>query len=61
LNAIADRYRRQVSPNLSAAGWRVYDRYLKANRIAAGAASYGEVVRLVLGVRFGTDWTPQLR
>jgi hypothetical protein len=61
LNAIADRYQRQVSPNLSAAGWRVYDRYLKANRIAAGAASYGEVVRLVLGVRFGTDWTPQLR
>jgi len=46
---------------VSAAGWRVYDRYLKANRVAAGAASYGEVVRLVLGVRFGTDWTPMLR
>jgi hypothetical protein len=61
LNAIADRFRRQVSPSLSAAGWQVYDRYLKANRVAAGAASYGEVVRLVLGVRFGTDWTPQLR
>ena len=61
LNAIADRYRRQVNPSVSAAGWRVYDRYLKANRIAAGAASYEQVVRLVLGVRFGPDWTPRLR
>jgi hypothetical protein len=61
LNAIVARYRQQVNPRISAAGWRVYDRYLKANRIAAGAASYGEVVRLVLGVRFGPDWTPLRR
>lgn len=61
LKAIADRYRRQVSPAVSAAGWRVYDRYLKANRVEAGAASYAEVVRLALGVRFGPDWTPRLR
>ena len=61
LKAIADRFRRQVSPAVSAAGWRVYDRYLKANRVEAGAASYAEVVRLALGVRFGPDWTPQLR
>jgi hypothetical protein len=61
LNAIADRYRRHVSPKVSAAGWRVYDRYLKANRVAAGTASYDQVVRLVLGVRFGPGWTPLLR
>ncbi len=61
LIAIADRYRRQVNPHVSAAGWRVYDRYLKANRVAAGTASYDQVVRLVLGVRFGPDWTPRLR
>ena len=36
---------------MSAAGWRVYDSYLKANRVAAGAASYDEVIRLVLGTR----------
>src|SRR5262249_45731903 len=36
LNAMADRYRRQVNPQVSAAGWRVYDGYLKANRVAAG-------------------------
>ena len=56
--AIADRVRRHVNPRVSAAGWRVYDRYLKANRVEAGAASYAEVVRLALGVRFGPDWTP---
>ena len=58
LRAIAARIERQISPRLSAAGWRVYDRYLKANRVEAGAASYAEVVRLVLGVRFGPGWTP---
>ena len=61
LIAIADRYQHQVNPNVSAAGWRVYDGYLKANRVAAGTASYDQVVRLVLGVRFGPDWTPRLR
>jgi uncharacterized protein DUF3810 len=61
LQAIARRLQQQVSPAVSAAGWRVYDRYLKANRIKSGAANYGEVVRLVLGVRFGPGWTPILK
>ena len=61
LGAIVDRWRQQVSPTVSAAGWRVYDRYLKANRVEAGAGSYAEVVRLVLGTEFGPDWTPLLR
>lgn len=61
LLAIARRLQQQVSPRVSAAGWRVYDRYLKANRIEAGAANYAEVVRLVLGVRFGPGWTPLLK
>jgi len=61
LNAIAMRYRQQVNPTISAVGWRVYDQYLKANRIEAGTASYDEVIRLVLGVRFGPDWTPLIR
>ena len=53
LRAIRDRYAREVSPAVSGAGWRVYDSYLKANGVPAGAASYDEVVRLVLGVRVG--------
>src|SRR5262245_27702844 len=51
LRAIAERVRRNVRPFVAAAGWRVYDQYLKANRVDAGVRSYGEVVRLVLGVR----------
>jgi hypothetical protein len=51
LRAIRERLAREISPRLSAAGWRVYDSYLKANRVEAGAASYADVVKLVLGVR----------
>jgi hypothetical protein len=61
LRAIAERRRRNVRPALSQASWRAYDRYLKANRVESGAASYQEVLRLVLGTRFGHDWTPFLR
>ena len=53
LAAVADRVRRHVQPAVADAGWRIYDRYLKANRVDAGTASYAEVVRLVLGVRLG--------
>ncbi len=49
LTAVADRLRRQTNPRISAAGWRVYDRYLRANRVEAGTASYGQVVPLILG------------
>jgi hypothetical protein len=51
IEQIADRVRRELRPQISAAGWRVYDRYLKANRVEAGTASYAYVVRLVLGAR----------
>ena len=53
LRAIAARLARDVRPRVSAAGWRVYDEYLKANRVEAGAASYAQVVRLVLGTALG--------
>jgi hypothetical protein len=53
LRAIRDRITRQVSPRVSSAGWRVYDSYLKANRVEAGASSYDDVVRLALGLRLG--------
>jgi hypothetical protein len=55
LRAIRDRVTRQVNPRVSAAGWRVYDSYLRANRVEAGSASYGEVVRLALGLRLAAD------
>jgi len=49
LQAIRERYEREVSPRVSFAGWQVYDRYLKVNRVEAGTQSYAEVVRLILG------------
>jgi hypothetical protein len=59
LRSIADR-ERQVSPSASRISSLVYDRYLKANRIGSGVANYDEVANLLLGVRFGPDWTPKL-
>jgi hypothetical protein len=53
LREIAARLARDVRPQVSAAGWRVYDTYLKANRVEAGAASYDQVVRLVMGTQLG--------
>ena len=58
LRAINDRIIRNVNPRVSAVGWSVYDSYLKANRVEAGAASYGEVVRLVVGTRLVSGWDP---
>jgi hypothetical protein len=61
LQAIARRFQAQVNPMLSAAGWRVYDRYLKANRVERGAQSYADVVRLVLATRLGSHLAPAAR
>jgi len=49
LRALRERYEREVNTRVSTAGWQVYDRYLKANRVEAGTQSYAEVVRLILG------------
>ena len=53
LRAIAERWHRNVSPAVSSAGWQVYDRYLRANRVEAGTASYGQVLQLVVGTELG--------
>ncbi len=58
LEAIADRIRRQTIPMASRAGYALYDRFLKANRVEAGIRSYGEVLRLLLGTRFTEDGRP---
>ena len=56
LRAIAARLREAV-PVVRRSASRVYDRYLRANRVDAGVASYGLVVDLLLG----TDGTPTWR
>jgi hypothetical protein len=56
LAAIRARVARQVDLRLFAVGQRIYDQYLKANRVESGVESYGHVVQLVLGVRFDPAW-----
>lgn len=61
LQAIAERVRRGQLPMLRNASWRVYDQYLRANRVEEGVQSYGEVITLILRARFEGDWTPVRR
>jgi len=63
LQAERARLLADISPWVQHVGWNVYDRYLKANRVAAGVESYRAVVRLVLGTRFtpGGGWAPRTK
>jgi hypothetical protein len=59
--AIVERLQRGQLPRLSRASWRVYDGYLRANRVEEGVRSYGEVVSLILRARFDRNWAPARR
>ncbi|MBF8299870.1 MAG: hypothetical protein HW394_240, partial [Acidobacteria bacterium] len=61
IEAIVERLRRGQLPWLRTAGWRVYDQYLKANRVEEGVRSYGAVVTLILRTRFEPGWMPVRR
>lgn len=58
LEAIEQRISSNASRGISQAQSEVYDRFLKANRVEEGIASYGLVVRLLLGTRLDADWAP---
>jgi hypothetical protein len=60
LRAIAARYQ-QSAPRVRVVAWTVYDRFLKANRVPEGVASYDAVVSLVVGTRFVRHWLPALK
>jgi hypothetical protein len=57
ITAVIERQRRSI-PIVREAAERVYDRFLKANRVEAGIASYDAVVQLILGTRFREPWIP---
>lgn len=59
--AIAERLRRGRIPALQEGSWRVYDQYLKANRVVGGVRSYGEVVTLILRTRTTSEGVPLRR
>ena len=61
IQAVAERIRRGQLPALRTASWRVYDQYLRANRVEEGIRSYGAVVTLILRAQFGDGWVPVRR
>ena len=61
VQAISDRLQRGQRPFLRNASWRIYDRYLRANRVEEGIRSYGQVINLVLRARFEDGWVPVRR
>ena len=58
LAAIGERVRSGQVPLVRDAGWRVYDEYLKANRVEEGVRSYGLVLTLLARARFENGWVP---
>jgi hypothetical protein len=58
VQAIVERLRSGQLPLLRNASWRVYDQYLRANRVEEGIRSYGQVVTLLLRARFEDGWVP---
>ncbi|HYP28943.1 MAG TPA: DUF3810 family protein [Blastocatellia bacterium] len=61
LKAIQERDLSQRIELVSEVQGQFYDGFLKANRVEAGIASYGLLVRLVMGARFERAWVPALR
>jgi len=61
LDAMARRTARDQVRAVSLTAWNLYDRYLRANRVAAGVRNYSEVVQLMVGTRFAPGWTPVVR
>lgn len=61
LKAIAEREARRRNATISRVQWKVYDQFLKASGVEAGVASYGLLVRLMLGTRFEEGWIPARR
>jgi len=57
LQAIAARIA-HAQPSVQRASWGVYDRYLRANRVSEGVASYDEVVQLALGAPAARPYLP---
>lgn len=61
LEAIRERARKHQNSLLARAQWKMYDSFLKANRVRAGILSYGRVIRLVVSTRFDAGWSPAHR
>ena len=59
--AASERFRRGYVPQIFAVQWRFYDRYLRANNVAGGVASYGGFLKLLVGAPLDEAGLPVLR
>jgi hypothetical protein len=53
-----ERFLRSYEPNLFRLSWGVYDRYLRANGVAGGVASYSRDLQLLIGTAFDAAGLP---
>jgi hypothetical protein len=60
LQAISERLG-TIDPAVSGFARNVYDSYLRVQGVDEGIASYGAMLRLMLGTTFQNGWVPQLR
>lgn len=60
LQAIAERLG-TMDPAVSGFARNVYDSYLRAQGVDEGIASYGAMLRLMVGTTFQNGWVPELR
>jgi hypothetical protein len=60
LQAIAERLG-TMDPAVSGFARNVYDSYLRVQGVDEGIASYGAMLRLMLGTTFQNGWVPELR
>ncbi|MFN2460409.1 MAG: DUF3810 family protein [Candidatus Velthaea sp.] len=58
LVASRDRFLRHYNKNVFAFQWFAYDKYLRANRVPAGVASYSLFVRVLVGTPLDRDGLP---
>ena len=59
--ASRERFFRHYKPQIFALQWHVYDRFLRANHVAGGVASYGYFLRLLVGTPLDAGGLPMVR
>ncbi|HEX3465441.1 MAG TPA: DUF3810 family protein [Candidatus Elarobacter sp.] len=59
--ASRERFLRGYKPQIFAMQWRFYDRFLRANRVRGGVASYGFFLKLLVGTPLDANGLPVLR
>jgi Protein of unknown function (DUF3810) len=55
------RFLRYYKPQIFALQWHVYDRFLRANHVSGGVASYGFFLRLLVGTPVDDEGLPVIR